>query len=281
MLNHHDRIAGIAKLQEKRHQLRNVVKVKPRRRLVEKVERLAGGTARQFRCEFDALRLAAGERRRRLSQPQITETDIHKRLELVGEPRYLRKEFVRLGDRHVQHFGDVLAAVADFQRLLVEASPVALFAGHIDIRQKAHLQLAHAIPPARLAAAALHVEAETPRRVAARLRPFGLRKQLADVGEEPHVGRRVRTRGAPDRRLVDLDDLIDQLVARQLPELPRLRLRMVEAAHQFALERLVDQRRFSGTGDARDDGERAERNPHRDVLKVVLGAAAQGEEARG
>ena len=39
------------------------------------------------------------------------------------------------------------------------------------------------------------------------------REQLADEREQPGVGRRVRSRRAADRRLIDLDHLVDQLDA--------------------------------------------------------------------
>ena len=37
------------------------------------------------------------------------------------------------------------------------------------------------------------------------------RKQIADEGEETGVGGRIGSRGPPDRRLIDLDDLVEQL----------------------------------------------------------------------
>src|SRR2546429_2584952 len=37
------------------------------------------------------------------------------------------------------------------------------------------------------------------------------RSQLADRGEQPRVRGRVGPRGAPDRALVDVDDLVDQV----------------------------------------------------------------------
>jgi hypothetical protein len=73
----------------------------------------------------------------------------------------------RLLHRHLQHLGDVLALVQDLQRLAVVALAVADVAGHVDVGQEVHLDLDHAVALAGLAAAALDVEAEAPRAVAA------------------------------------------------------------------------------------------------------------------
>ena len=74
-----------------------------------------------------------------------------------------------------------------------------------------HLDLQHAVALARLAAAALDVEGETARLVAARaaFRQFG--EPVADRREQIGVGGRVGARRAADRRLVDVDDLVEQL----------------------------------------------------------------------
>src|SRR5205823_7883714 len=82
-------------------------------------------------------------------------------------------------------------------------------AGDVDIGQKVHLNLDHAVALAGLAAPALDVEAEAPRLVAARL---GLRQAgepFADRRERAGVGRGIAARRAADRRLVDIDDLVE------------------------------------------------------------------------
>ncbi len=61
--------------------LRMSSKCKPGGRLVEDVERLAGAGPGQFGGQLDALGLAAGERRRRLAERQITEADVGQRLQ--------------------------------------------------------------------------------------------------------------------------------------------------------------------------------------------------------
>ena len=82
----------------------------------------------------------------------------------------LREELERLLDGEVEHVRDVLALEAHFERLAVVALAVALLARDVDVREEVHLDLDLAVALADLAAAALDVEGEAPRLVAARAR---------------------------------------------------------------------------------------------------------------
>ena len=124
-----------------------------------------------------------------------------------------REELERFVDRHRQHLGDVLAAEEDLQRLAVVALAFADLAGDGDVRQELHLDLDVALALAGLAAAALHVEGEAAGLVAAQPRFRHRREELADRREQAGVGRRVRARRAADRRLVDVDHLVELLEA--------------------------------------------------------------------
>ena len=66
-------------------ELRHVVEVQAGGRLVEDVERAAGGAARQLLGELDALRLAARQRRRLLADMDVAEADAAQRLQLVAD----------------------------------------------------------------------------------------------------------------------------------------------------------------------------------------------------
>ena len=59
----------------------DVREVQAGRRLVEDVERPARRDLAQLRSQLDALRLAAGQRRRRLAEPHVVEPDVVQRLE--------------------------------------------------------------------------------------------------------------------------------------------------------------------------------------------------------
>ena len=183
------------------------------RRLVEDVERPPGRDLRQLGRELDALRLAARQRRRRLAEADVAEADVVERLQPAADLRDVLEELERLLDGHVEHVGDRLALEADVERLAVVALAVALLARHVDVGQEVHLDLDLAVAAADLAAPALDVEREAARLVAARPRLLRLGEQVADDVEQARVRRRVRARRAPDRRLVDLDDLVELVEA--------------------------------------------------------------------
>ena len=65
-------------------QARDVVEVEAGGRLVEDVEGLAGRPLRELGRQLHALRLAAGERRRRLAEVDVAHPDVVQRLELVA-----------------------------------------------------------------------------------------------------------------------------------------------------------------------------------------------------
>jgi hypothetical protein len=111
--------------------------------------------------------------------------------------------------RHVEHVRDRLALEADVERLAVVALAVALLARDVHVRQEVHLDLDLAVAAADLAAPALDVEGEAPGLVAPRPGLLRLGVDVADDVEQPGVGRRVGPRRAPDRRLVDGDDLVE------------------------------------------------------------------------
>ena len=174
---------------------------------------------------------------------------------------------------------DVLALVVDLQRLAVVALAVADVAGHVDVGQEVHLDLDHAVALAGLAAPALDVEAEAARAVAARARFRHLREQFADRRQQAGVGGRVGARRAADRRLVDVDHLVEQVEAVDFVVRRRLGGRAVEMAGGGGVQRVVDQRRLAGAGNAGDAGEQADRDFQRDVLQVVAAGADDAEHA--
>src|SRR3712207_9107116 len=143
--------------------------------------------------------------------------------------------FRSLLDRHLEHVGDRLALEAHLQRLAVVPLAVALLARHVDVREEVHLDLDLAVAPADLAAPALDVEREAPRLVAARPRLLRLREQVADHVEQPRVRGGVRPRRAADRRLVDLDDLVELVD----PAHPAMRARALASARQPVRDALV------------------------------------------
>ena len=122
----------------------------------------------------------------------------------------------RFLDGHVEDVGDALALELHLQRLAIVALAVADVAGDVDVGEEVHLDLDQAVAGAGLAAAALDVEAEAAGLVAARLALGQAGEPVADVGEGAGIGRRVGARGAADRRLVDVDHLVEIFEAGEL-----------------------------------------------------------------
>src|SRR5579885_3732947 len=91
-----------------------------------------------------------------IAQPYIV-----KGCQLVIDRWNRLKEVQRLFYRHIQHVGDRLALIMNFQRLAVIAAPLADFAGHVDIGQKLHLNLDNAAALAGFAAPTLRSEEHT------------------------------------------------------------------------------------------------------------------------
>ena len=173
------------------------------------------------------------------------------------------EDLERLLGRQREDVGDRLALVVDLERLAVVALAAADVAGHVDVGQEVHLDLDLPVARARLAAAALDVEGEAARLVAARPRLRRPRHELADRVEDVRVGRRVRARRAADRRLVDVDDLVDLEEPLDLVVRARLLRRAVERAGERPVEDVVDERRLSRARDARHRRHHAEREAAR------------------
>ena len=183
----------------------------------------------------------------------VAEPDPLQGHQLVADRRHGAEEIGALVDRHVEHVGDALAAEQHLQRLAVVAPALADVALHIDVGQKVHLDLDDAVALAGLAAPALDVEREPPRQIAARLGLGQPGEPVADRREAAGIGRRVRARRAADRRLVDIDDLVEILDPFERGERRRLLARVVEPLGQRLVQRLDDQGRFAAARHAGHD----------------------------
>src|SRR5271169_1626200 len=119
--------------------------------------------------QFHALRFAAGERSRRLPQPQVAKADFVQHAQLFREPRNLGKELKRFANREVQDFMNVLAFVVDFKHLRLVASALTFVADQLHVGQKLHFNRNRAVTLAVFAASARYIERKMSSREAALL----------------------------------------------------------------------------------------------------------------
>ncbi len=210
-------------------------------RLVEHVDGPAGRAALQLRGQLDALRLAAGQRGGGLAEPDVAEADLVEGLQVPVDRRDGLEERRGLLDRHVEDLGDRLALVMHLEGVGVVPGAVADLARDVDVGQELHLDLDRAVAGACLAPAALHVEREPALLVPAHLGLSRRREQLPDVVEDTGIGRGVGPRGAADRPLVDVHDLVQELNAGDLLVLARNGAGLVQLAGEHVVQDVVDQ----------------------------------------
>ena len=141
-----------------------------------------------------------------------------------------------------------------------------------------HLDLLLSLALAGLASPALDVETEPPCAVPPQARIGRAGEQGADVVEQLCVRRRVGAGGAPDRRLVDLDHLVDLIDPRDLIVFTGPPRRLIELLGHAAVEHVLHQRALPRSGDAGDADELPQRDLHVDILQVVLARADHADE---
>src|SRR5581483_3967885 len=87
VFNDDDRIAKIRQAIQNVEQHFDIVEMQPGGGLVKDVKGAAGLAPAELPSQFDALRLPAGKRRRRLSQVQVSQAHVHEGLELLLDRR--------------------------------------------------------------------------------------------------------------------------------------------------------------------------------------------------
>src|SRR5262249_3768025 len=154
-----------------------------------------------------------------------------------------------------------------------EAGAVADLALDPNVGQEVHLDALLAVALARLAAAARLVETEALRLPAAHLGFGKAGEQFADQVENAGVRRRVGAGRVAERLLIDLDELVDVLQAKDVVVGGAGSAGAVQLAGERVAKDLVDQRRFTGAADSGDGDQAAERKPNVDVLEVIMAGA--------
>ena len=102
-----------------------------------------------------------------------------------------------------------MAFPQDFERLPVVAASPTLLAGDVDVGKEVHLYLDGSVALAGIATTAGHVEGKPSRLVAAGLGLGHGSEQRQNPVEELRVGGWVAARSSSNRRLIDVDRLVD------------------------------------------------------------------------
>ncbi len=110
--------------------------------------------------ELEALRLAAGERRGRLPEPQIAEADRGQAVEAPPHLALAGEVDQRLIDGEIERLRDVEPAPGHCQHLRQEPPALAAIAGHLHRRHELHVDFLHAGPLAVRTASGVEVERE-------------------------------------------------------------------------------------------------------------------------
>ena len=195
--------------------------------------------------QLHALRLAARERRERLPEPEVVESDVrewHQPTRHLGD---VGEELERFRHGQVQDLPDGPPPEADLQHLGLEARPAALRARDVDVGEELHLHPLEAFARAGLAPPPGHVEGEGGGRVVTEPRLLRAREAGADRIEGAEIGDRIRPRGRSDGRLVDEDDLGDALGALDAAARTRGGHRHALTLLQPPVQDLLDQRRLA------------------------------------
>ena len=155
---------------------------------------------------------------------------------------------------------------------------MAYVAGNVNIGQEVHFNAAHSVALTRLASAALYVEREPSRLVAAHVRIAGGGKKLAYIIEKSGICRRVGARRASYRTLVDVYHLVKKFNAFNAVAVSGAAARAVERRAEHRVYDAVHERGFSRAGYAGNADEAAERDAYIDIFEVVLARTVYGEK---
>src|SRR5260370_35520896 len=129
-----------------------------RRRFVEKVENSLIVGAAQMCRELQPLRFSPRKRCRRLSEPQVAESNFIQHSELGNNFWYIDEERQRLANRQLQYFMDIFPVITDFQNPALKERATASFADQFDIRKKLHLNGNSSVPLTRFAPPSQHIK---------------------------------------------------------------------------------------------------------------------------
>ena len=144
-----------------------------------------------------------------------------------------------------------------------------------------HFNFQQPVAGAGLAAAALHIEGEPVFLIATNLGLRKLGKHPADQVKQPGIRGGIGPGRPADRRLVNIDDLIQLFLALQTVKIRLAGPGAVQIVGQRAIQNGVNQAAFPAAGHACDAAEHPQRDPHINVFEVMLPRAVNRQPALG
>ena len=212
-----------------------------------------GGQSRSFRQvsrEFQTLRFAARQRRHRLPEAKIFESDFGKRAQGAQDFGISGEVVDGFRNRHVEHIGNALCRLAirrdrDFEQFRPIAAPIAVRAAQIHIGQELHLDVFESVAAAGWATTVAGIETEHAGFVGALFCHRRFREQIADRIEGTDVARGIRARSSTNRGLVHHDHVADQVRAGQRLVRTRRFGSLALVFEQCRIEYVLHQRGFA------------------------------------
>src|ERR1700675_1877938 len=144
--------------------------------------------------------------------------------------------------------------VAHRESFRIVAAATAHFAHDIHVGKKIHFDASQAVALASLAAAALHIKTKTSGFVTALARVWKHGKKIADWRENACIRCGIRTGSSANGRLVDLDDLVDLLGAKDFAMRGDGLHGTIEFLRQRAIKNVIDERGLSRAGNSSHHG---------------------------
>lgn len=223
--------------------------------------------------ELHTLVLASGECGGVLSEADISETDVFKRLEAAGYELLvvLGEEGDGFADGHIEDVADVFPAELDVEDVFLEAFAVAAVADECEVGHKLHFYCYDAGALAFVAASAVGVEGEVLRGKAELLCEWLAGEEVADSVVGFQICGGVGTGALANRVLIDELDMAYRFdIALDTVMVARGVGHVAQQPHYGGIEDATDKARLARAAHAGNDGEDVERYGDVDAAEIVV-----------
>ena len=163
------------------------------------------------------------------------------------------------------------AFVANVEGFPVVAFALTVVARDIDVGQEMHLHLDQSVALTGFAAPTPNVERKAPDLIATGARLGCAGEEFPDRGKKTGIGGRVGSGCAPDWALVDVNNFVELVQARDALMRRRLLTSAMKVPRHGGIKRVVDKGRFAGAGNAGHTGQQPHRNGDIKPIQVVAG----------